>query len=159
MWELYLFAAFSELGFAREEGVAVPDLLLTGPGGRLAVEATSVNPPQQGGVPKPANLAETRAYIENYVPIKLARALTRKLYHKTRYWTAPEVADIPFVIALQDFHAPHAMSRIIMPATEYVFGVRHSIVDGERASNGSASMSIDAPTNRRISSGFPKRRM
>lgn len=132
VWELYLFATFSELGFAHEEGVAVPDLLLTGPSGRLAIEATSVNPPQQGGVPKPGNLAEARSYIENYVPIKLARALTRKLYHKTRYWMVPGVENIPFVIALQDFHAPHAMSRIIMPATEYVFGVRHSIVDGVR---------------------------
>lgn len=132
VWELYLFATFTELGFAREEGAAVPDLLLTGPSGRLAIEATTVNPPQQGGVPKPANLAEARAYIENYVPIKLARALTRKLYHKTRYWTVPGVEDIPFLIALQDFHAPQAMSRIIMPATEYVFGVRHSIVDGKR---------------------------
>ncbi|WP_340266970.1 hypothetical protein [Sphingobium mellinum] len=132
VWELYLFATFTELGFAREEGAAVPDLLLTGPSGRLAIEATTVNPPQQGSVPKPANLAEARAYIENYVPIKLARALTRKLYHKTRYWTVPGVEDIPFLIALQDFHAPQAMSRIIMPATEYVFGVRHSIVDGKR---------------------------
>lgn len=132
VWELYLFALFTELGFAHEDGVAVPDLLLTSPAGRLAVEATSVNPPQQGGVPKPANLAEAREYIENYVPIKLARALTRKLYHKTRYWTAPGAENIPFVIALQDFHAPHAMSRIVMPATEYVFGVRHSIVNSER---------------------------
>ncbi len=132
VWELYLFATFTELGFAHEEGVAVPDLLLTSPNGRLAIEATTVNPPQQGGVPKPTTLAEARAYIENYVPIKLARSLTRKLYHKTRYWTVPGAQDIPFLIALQDFHAPHAMSRIVMPATEYVFGVRHSIVDGER---------------------------
>lgn len=132
VWELYLYATFTELGYAHEEGVAVPDLLLTSPNGRLAIEATSVNPPQQGTVPKTATLAEARAYIENYVPIKLARALTRKLYHKGRYWKAPGMQDIPFVIALQDFHAPQAMSRIVMPATEYVFGVRHSIVDGER---------------------------
>ena len=132
VWELYLFATFTELGFAHEEGAAVPDLLLTGPSGRLAIEATTVNPPQQGDVPKPANLTEARAYIENYLPIKLARALTRKLYHKTRYWTVPGVEGIPFLIALQDFHAPQAMSRIIMPVTEYVFGVRHSIVNGKR---------------------------
>lgn len=44
----------------------------------------------------------------------------------------PGAEEVPFIIALQDFHAPHAMSRLIMPATEYVFGVRHSIVEGKR---------------------------
>lgn len=132
VWELYLFATFTELGFAHEEGVAVPDLLLTSPRGRLAVEATTINPPQRGSAPRPKNVAEARAYLENYVPIKVARALKRKLYHKTRYWTVPGATDMPFVIALQDFHGPQSMSRIIMPATEYVFGVRHSIVDGAR---------------------------
>lgn len=132
VWELYLFAAFTELGFAHQAGVAVPDLVLTGPAGELAVEATTVNPPDQGGVPSPATMDEARAYLENYVPIKIARALTRKLYHKTRYWSVPDAAGKPFVIALQDFHGPQSMSRLIMPATEYVFGVRHSIVSGQR---------------------------
>jgi hypothetical protein len=58
--------------------------------------------------------------------------LTRKLYHPQRYWDAPEVGDAPFVIALQDFHAPGAMVVLVPTAIEYVFGVRHSVVDGER---------------------------
>lgn len=132
LWELYLFAAFTELGFAHEEGVAVPDLLLSGPAGRIAIEATTANPPQLGTAPNPKTDDEARAYLENYVQIKLARALTRKLYHKHRYWNAAGVDDAPFVIALQDFHAPGAMTRIVPLATEYVFGVRHSIVDGRR---------------------------
>lgn len=132
VWELYLFAAFTELGFAHQGAVAVPDFVLTSPAGKLAVEATTVNPPDQGDVPSPTTTAEARAYLENYVPIKIARALTRKLYHKTRYWSVPEAAGMPFVIALQDFHARQSMSRLIMPATEYVFGVRHSIVNGQR---------------------------
>lgn len=132
VWELYLFATFTELGFARDERATVPDFLLTGPKGKIAVEATTINPPQQGDPPKPTTLAEARVYLENYVPIKMARALTRKLYHKSRYWTAPGANDIPFIIALQDFHAPRSMSRVIMPATEYVFGVRHSMVGGAR---------------------------
>ena len=132
LWELYLFAAFTELGYAHEDGVAVPDLLLSSPLGRIAIEATTVNPPQVGAIPDPKTDAEIRAYLENYVQIKLARALTRKLYHKQRYWDAAGVDDAPFVIALQDFHAPAAMTRIVPLATEYVFGVRHSIVDGAR---------------------------
>jgi hypothetical protein len=132
LWELYLFAAFTELGYAHEEGVAVPDLLLSSPAGRIAIEATTVNPPQVGAVPDPQADAEIRAYLENYVQIKVARSLTRKLYHKQRYWDATGIDGAPFVIALQDFHAPAAMTRIVPLATEYVFGVRHSIVDGER---------------------------
>lgn len=132
IWELYLFAAFTELGYAGQTDVAVPDFVLAGPRGELAVEATTVNPPQRGTVPQPKTEREIRAFVDNYVQIKLARVLTRKLNHQPPYWALPGVADIPFVLALQDFHAPGAMSRIVMPATEYVFGVRHSIVDGQR---------------------------
>lgn len=132
LWELYLFATFTELGYAHEEGVAVPDLLLRGPRGRIAIEATTANPPQVGSVPQPTSDEEIRAYLENYVQIKLARALKRKLYHKQRYWNAPSVDGAPFVIALQDFHAPAAMSRITPLAIEYVFGVRHLMVRGKR---------------------------
>ncbi|MEZ5680933.1 MAG: hypothetical protein R3E14_06505 [Erythrobacter sp.] len=132
LWELYLFATFTELGYAHEEGVAVPDLLLSSPAGCIAIEATTANPPQVGAAPDPKTDAEMQAYLENYVQIKLARALTRKLYHKQRYWDVDGVDGAPFVIALQDFHAPAAMTRIVPLAAEYLFGVRHSIVDGAR---------------------------
>lgn len=132
VWELYLYATFTELGYTPQEGVAVPDLLLSDPRGQLAAEATSVNPPQQGIVPQPKYLAAACKYIENYVQIRFAQVLTRKLYHKRRYWTVASTEDIPFVLALQDFHASRAMPRIVMPTTEYVFGVRHLIVDGKR---------------------------
>ena len=116
VWELYLFAAFTELGYARET-LPVPDFVLNCPKGRFAVEATTINPPHQGRVPQPATKEEGQRYLENYFPIRLSRALTRKLYHKSRYWSARGVSDIPFIIAVQDFHAPQAMSRIVMPAT------------------------------------------
>lgn len=132
LWELYLYATAIEIGYAPTPGVVVPDLLLEGPLGRLAIEATTANPPQEGAAPTPKNNEELKAYLDGYVPIKLARALTRKLYHPQRYWNAPKVDDAPFVIALQDFHAPGAMVGLVPTATEYVFGVRHSMVDGER---------------------------
>src|SRR3546814_4305499 len=74
--------------------------------------ATTPNPSQKGGVPWPSTEAEIPAYFENYLPIRIARALKAKLYHKTRYWTVPEMANTPFVIALQDFHAPASMSTL-----------------------------------------------
>lgn len=42
LWELYLFATFTELGYAHEEGVAVPDFLLTG---RAAASLSKPRPP------------------------------------------------------------------------------------------------------------------
>lgn len=132
LWELYLYAAFTELGYARQAEIAVPDFVLQGPMGRLAIEATTANPPQGFAAPRPTSEEEIRAYVEGYAPIKLARSLVRKLNHRQPYWEAPGVEHSPFVIALQDFHAPAAMTRIVPVATEYVFGVRHSIEDGKR---------------------------
>src|SRR5690606_27266872 len=89
IWELYLFAAFTELGYAGQADVAVPDFVLAGPRGELAVEATTVNPPQRGAVPQPKTEPEIRAFVDNYVQIKLARVLTRKLNHQPPYWALP----------------------------------------------------------------------
>lgn len=132
LWELYLFAAFVEIGYAKANDEPVPDLVLEGPLGRLAIEATTVNPPQGGDVPRPESKEEFRAYLEEYVPIKLSRALTRKLYHPKRYWLTPGLEETPFIVAVQDFHAPGAMRWIQTIATEYVYGIRHSIEKGVR---------------------------
>lgn len=132
LWELYLFATFTELGYAHLSDVAVPDLLLSGLQGRLGVEATTVNPPNDGEIPQPRSKEDFVAYLGNYVPIKLARALKRKLNKKRAYWELPQMQGVPFVLAIQDFHGPGVMRMIVPAATEYVFGVRHSIVDGAR---------------------------
>src|SRR3546814_20177320 len=98
----------------------------------MGIEATTLNPSQKGGVPWPSTEAEIPAYFENYLPIRIARALKAQLYHKTRYWTVPEMANTPFVIALQDFHAPASMSTLTPAVTDYVFGVRPPIRSEER---------------------------
>lgn len=131
LWELYLYAAFTEAGYGHLEA-RIPDLVVQGLRGKMGIEATTLNPSQKGGVPWPSTEAEILAYFENYLPIRIARALKAKLYHKTRYWTAPVMPDTPFLIALQDFHAPASMSTLTPAMTEYVFGVRHSMVNGER---------------------------
>ncbi|MFZ1882617.1 MAG: hypothetical protein WAU53_03220 [Rhodoplanes sp.] len=54
IWELYLFAAFVEMGFLIERIHAVPDFNCRGLLGSLAVEAVTVNPTQgPGGKPMP----------------------------------------------------------------------------------------------------------
>lgn len=132
IWELYLFALFTELGFARETEAQVPDFLLDGVLGGLGVEATSANPAEAQPVAPPSTPEEAARYLENYIPIKLSRALRAKLRRRPPYWDAPGMADRPFLLAIQDFHSPGSMRTIIPAATELTFGVRHSLVDGRR---------------------------
>jgi hypothetical protein len=133
IWELYLFATFTELGYAPAPNLAIPDFFFSGPSGSVGVEATTVNPPNTGSIKPPNNKAGLIAYMENYVPIKLARVLRRKLEKKAPYWEAAGMKDVPFIIAVQDFHSPGTMRAITFAMTEYIFGVRHSIdVNGRR---------------------------
>ena len=130
LWEPYLFAAFVEIGYAREPDIAVPDFVLRCPFGAFGVEATTLNPRNDGSIKIPENKEERAAYLENFVPIKLARVLRRKLERKSPYWEIPEMKELPFLIAVQDFHLPGSMRGFTHAATEYVFGVRHKIVEG-----------------------------
>ena len=131
LWELYLFATFVELGYARAPGTAVPDFIFTSPLGSLGIEATTINPPNNGMPEMPGTKEAAAAYLENFIPIKLVRALRRKLKKKTPYWAISEMDGLPFVIAIQDFHLPGSMRSITHAATEYVFGVRHNIENGK----------------------------
>ncbi len=130
LWELYLFATMTELGYARDNTMQVPDFVLTGINGRLAIEAVTCNPPRHEGVPMPQDVDGMLDYQRNYIPIKLGRALGRKLQRVPPYWSLPEITGLPFVLAVQDFHAPGAMQHIVIAATEYAFGVRHDLRDG-----------------------------
>jgi hypothetical protein len=127
IWELYLFATFTELGYAPAPDLVTPDFLFSGPRGSIGVEATSVNPPNAGSI-KPPNDAEGLIdYVQNCIPVKFARVLRRKLEKRTPYWDVAAMKDVPFIIAVQDFHSPGAMRAVTFAMTEYVFGVRHSV--------------------------------
>ncbi|MEE4209194.1 MAG: hypothetical protein V2I43_08010 [Parvularcula sp.] len=132
LWELYLFATFTELGFVRQADAPVPDFVLQGNLGSFAVEATSVNPSSSDPEEVPADPEAFKPYLENYIPIRLSTALRSKLNHSPRYWEQPASHDLPFCIAVQDFHLHGTMRFIVPAATEYVFGVRHWLENGER---------------------------
>lgn len=132
LWELYLFAVFTELGFVQIGNGVAPDFVMASLHGALGVEATTANPPQGVDIPAAPTADTLQDYLENYVPIKLARALKKKLRKPVPYWQAEGMEDVPFAIAVQDFHAPGSMTMIVPAATEYVFGVRHSMREGVR---------------------------
>ncbi len=110
LWELYLWAAFRELGFDIEQ-LESPDFICSAPGIEFSVEATTVAPSQSGPLashPEPKTPEEMKEFLADYMPMKFGTPLTNKL-NKTdsqglHYWEREETKDKPFVIAVADFH-------------------------------------------------------
>lgn len=112
LWELFLWAAFRE-SMLMVEQLEAPDFRCTAPSVAFTVEATTVAPSQSGPLadhPAPRTPDELQAFLRDYMAIKFGSALTSKLGKRNaageRYWERPESRDIPFVIAVADFHAP-----------------------------------------------------
>lgn len=137
MWELYLFAMLVEAGYAFDRSSAVPDFLAQNVMGKVAIEATTVNPTidNSGNIvpsPKVESEQDQVMMLEHYLPIKFAGPLTAKL--RKKYWELPKVQGIPLVIAIQDFHAPMSMTYSRPALANYLYGYTQDEVeqpDGE----------------------------
>lgn len=123
LWELYLFALFTELGYGLDRTHNVPDFHCQGPLGYFFVEATTVNPSATLPVVDESN---RQAYFDHYVPRKFGSALFSKLNKTTsgkRYWELPHVEGHPFVLAIQDFHEQQSMAWSSTALVEYLYGI------------------------------------
>jgi hypothetical protein len=110
LWELYLWAAFRELGFDVKQ-LESPDFICSAPGIAFTVEATTVAPSQTGPLavhPDPKTPDEVKAFLADYMPIKFGSSLMSKLNkvdaRGKHYWEREETAGKPFVLAIADFH-------------------------------------------------------
>jgi hypothetical protein len=121
LWELYLYALFTELGYGFNRDYVAPDFLCEGVPGKFFVEATTVNPSPS---PPTVEQQNQRSYFDNYVPIKFGSALYSKL--SKRYWEKAHVADLPLVFAIQDFHQPRSMTWSAYALVEYLYGIRQT---------------------------------
>lgn len=138
IWELYIFALLNELGYGLDRAQAAPDFHCLGLLGDLFIEAVTVNPSDEA--PDVEGLGRA-AYFEHYVPLKYGSALFSKL--KKRYWELPHVASYPLVLAIQDFHAPHAMSWSNSALVEYLYAIRQT----ERLNAEGKSEIVSEPVN------------
>lgn len=123
VWELYLFAAFTEIGYVLDRRHPIPDYMLEGPYGDIAVEAVTVAPSQGGalGTPPSRNTPEGRRnLLRQYMPIKFGSALFSKL--KKRYWEQPKVAGKALVFAIEDFSSPDSMIYTRSSLLFYLYG-------------------------------------
>lgn len=134
VFELALFAALREQGLALDRGQVAPDFVLRGEH-PVAIEATTTNPPQgqdpddvdsSAGLARliPADLdAGEREFVH-----QAGKALRRKLIKRDAegraYWEKPHVAGVPFVIALEAFHAASSLFHTISPLATYLYGTR-----------------------------------
>lgn len=112
MWELYLWASFREMGFDVRQPEA-PDFLCSKPGLRFTAEATTVASSTSGPLsshPNPKTSEEMEVFLTNYMPMKFGSSLTSKLNKKNKdgqsYWERAETKQMPFVLAIADFHIP-----------------------------------------------------
>jgi hypothetical protein len=136
IWELYLFAAFREMGYLIEHIRPAPDFICTNPLARFGVEATTINPSRDasGAVvsePPHDTPEQVKAYLTEYMPIKFAGVLTSKL--GKRYWKQPHMAGIPLLLAVQDFSGRQSMTVTRSAFEKYIYGYAH---DWERDASG-----------------------
>ncbi len=129
VWELYLFAALTELKVVFDRTYSAPDYLCDFFGYQFFVEATTVNPTMKNGIvvePDPTSMDKEalKSYFSDYMPIKWGSALWSKL--NKRYWEPPHVAGKPIVLAVQDFHIPHSMSFSSGTLMPYLYGRKFS---------------------------------
>jgi hypothetical protein len=129
LWELYLFAMLTEVGFLIDREMPMPDFVARSLMGRIAIEAATVNPtrPYSGALGSdPPDLASDegkRAFRNEYMPIKFGSTLYSKLLKE--YWTKEHVRGLPLVFAIQDFSLPGSMTFSGSALGLYLYGFDH----------------------------------
>jgi hypothetical protein len=122
LWELYLYAAFYELRFHIDDRHQIPDFIIEGTEGKIAVEAVTVNPTSGVAPPMPKTAKEEQALCRDYMPLKWGSPLLSKLSKK--YWEKEHIKDVPLVLAIHDFHGPGSMMWSMPALSDCLYGIR-----------------------------------
>jgi hypothetical protein len=128
LWELYLFATLTELGFRIDREYPSPDFIARSLWGQVAIEAVTVNPTPVGAgtLGAPPNLYTEegeRAFRREYMPIKFGSSLYSKLLKQ--YWAKSHVRGLPLLFAIQDFSLPGSMTFSGTALSLYLYGYDH----------------------------------
>jgi len=135
LFEIFLNEVLEECGFTIDRSHGRPDFLARLDGISVAVEAVTANPSGQGQIeydPIPKwelDSEEIREARLNEWAIKLGSPLYTK-YNK-KYWKLPHVANIPFVIAIQDMSRPGSMAASSASLLQYLYGIKFEMVSDE----------------------------
>ena len=128
IWELYLFSYFIEDFFLMDRRYDRPDFILSKYGKKIAVEAVTVG--RKNNPPKYINLDPDKFFKkllenkdENEMAIRFGSPLFTKINKK--YWDLDHVKDIPFLIAIADFHEDYSMTWSHNALIKYLYGYEH----------------------------------
>lgn len=129
LWELCLFAYFSEEELFTNREHNAPDFIVQKYGKTVAMEAVIVGRKQSNPVryfrdlPRIKSQDEILEEQENSMPIKFGSPLFSKLQKK--YWELPHVKGNPLVLAIADFHDDQSMLWSSTALINYLYGVKH----------------------------------
>jgi len=156
IWELYLFATLIEAGYVVDQPNPAPDFKAIGLDGSFLVEATTINPSQDGtATPRPtleSSRREVDAYLQHYLPIRYAGPLTAKL--RKRYWEHPDAVGLPLTFAIQDFHDDFAMTYSGTALSVYLYGKVVDVDTGPAGDPKVTTITHHRWGNKKIDSGF-----
>ncbi len=127
IFELYLYAYFTEAGFQVSQTHDRPDFLLERYGLEIAVEVTTTNPSSNPQFLDTNGRSPTAEEIKRLQMDELPIRLGSPLYSKVqkRYWNLPHVTGKPLVIAIQSFHDDSALFFSSAAISTYLYGFRH----------------------------------
>lgn len=128
LWELYLYAYFSEEQLFFERQYSAPDFVVKKYGKTVAIEAVIVGRKQNN----PASYFKAFDTLQreidvieehkNAMPIRFGSPLYSKLNKK--YWELEQVNGHPLIFAIADFHDDMSMLWSSTALTNYLYGVR-----------------------------------
>lgn len=131
IWELSLHAFFNEEDFDQRRTAGLVDFLVSDGEQTVAVEAVTSQPSGGTGLgPAPATIVglapeDLEEGIAEFVH-QFGKALWQKVKKRNAqgqaYWELESVAGLPFVVAVEAFHATSSLFHSFGYAAEYLFG-------------------------------------
>jgi hypothetical protein len=129
-WELSLYAYLQEVELALASSGGTPDYVIDGPS-RFAVEATTTQQSRGGSVPLPSgmlpqvpdDLDKAQAQFVFQIGKALRNKLLKRFADGSAYWELPHTKDLPFLLAVEAFHAESSLFHSVSFAAEYLYGV------------------------------------
>jgi hypothetical protein len=129
LWELCLYAYFTEEQLFLDREHNTPDFLVKKYGKIVAIEGVIVgrkkdNPPKYfRRFPDLKTPSEVLVEHENAMPIRFGSPLYSKLQKK--YWELPHVSENPVVFAIADFHDDQSMLWSSTALINYLYGFKY----------------------------------
>ena len=126
LWERYLYATLVEEDFKLNRSHPQPDFIALSPDYSVAIEATTVNATigvdgEPIAPPEPKSELEFQSVLKDYMPIKFGSPLYAKL--RKQDWKKSHIQNMPYIIAIADFHGDGTMTWSGSALTHYLFGL------------------------------------